>query len=101
MSLDPVAKEVWCEALRSGEFRQCKGAMHDGAGGHCCLGVAMEIFPWLTDYDGRGQILSEESCELLGLGFNGWDAAVQQQLSEMNDADSSFADIADYIERNL
>jgi hypothetical protein len=39
-------KKLWVEALRSGEFRQGKGALHPNhknGGGYCCLGVLCEL----------------------------------------------------------
>lgn len=33
----------WVDALRSGEFKQSKGALKRGNNTYCCLGVACEI----------------------------------------------------------
>ena len=35
-------KEKWIAALRSGEYRQTKGRLHD-ANGYCCLGVLTDL----------------------------------------------------------
>lgn len=32
----------WLTALRSGEYAQCTGTLHDGAG-YCCLGVLAKV----------------------------------------------------------
>ncbi len=37
------ARQLWLVALKSGNFRQCEGRLYDGEG-HCCLGVACELF---------------------------------------------------------
>lgn len=46
-----MAKAAWINALKSGEYQQCKGVLtkikEDGEGGvkesHCCLGVLCEL----------------------------------------------------------
>jgi len=40
--------EKWVNALRSGEYGQCKGKLSDGNGSYCCLGVLNCIFPELN-----------------------------------------------------
>ncbi len=40
--MDPEIKKLWIEALRSGEYEQCIGALHD-ATGYCCIGVLREL----------------------------------------------------------
>jgi len=40
--------EKWVNALRSGEYRQCKGKLSDGKGSYCCLGVLGKINPELN-----------------------------------------------------
>lgn len=62
--MDPEIKELWLDALRSGEFKQSKGLLwgdirdrHDdptGELGYCCLGVLCKVMGWdLHDADGR------------------------------------------------
>jgi hypothetical protein len=41
--LKPQVKQLWLEALRSGNYAQCPGKLADGRGGHCCLGVLSEL----------------------------------------------------------
>ncbi len=95
--MDPIAKEVWCEALRSGEFNQCRSTLkskwQDNA--FCCLGVAREVFPALNstaDHD----LLSRSALDLLGLT-----TSHQHKLASMNDEGRGFDEIADWIEANL
>ena len=95
MSLDPIAKEVWCEALRSGEFPQTQNKLKS-ADGWCCLGVAAEIFPALKQADREEELLSVNSLALLNIT---WEQ--QHALAYMNDRPMPFAEIADYIEREL
>lgn len=43
MRVAKVTIEEWVKALRSGEFKQGKGALQT-PGGFCCLGVACKVF---------------------------------------------------------
>jgi hypothetical protein len=36
-------KKLWIDALRSGEYGQCKGVLHSEEG-YCCLGVLTDIY---------------------------------------------------------
>lgn len=40
--MDPEAKRLWVEALRSGEYKQGVGALNRGDS-YCCLGVLCEV----------------------------------------------------------
>jgi hypothetical protein len=42
LKMNPEWKEKWLKALRSGEFKQCKGTLYSN-GAFCCLGVLAEI----------------------------------------------------------
>lgn len=42
----------WIEALRSGEYKQCRGTLYDGTG-YCCLGVAEHLFNGEPEQHGR------------------------------------------------
>ncbi len=35
--------ELWLEALRSGEYKQCSGILHKPEEGYCCLGVFARV----------------------------------------------------------
>ena len=35
--------ELWLEALRSGEYSQCKSRLHEPNVGYCCLGVFAKV----------------------------------------------------------
>lgn len=102
--LDPIVKEVWCEALRSGEFRQGSGCLkhrRNNRTEYCCLGVLCTIFPQLENED--DVFLDDKLRRLVGLT-----EVQQQRLASMNDGDDfanipkhNFSEIADYIESNL
>ena len=96
--LDPIAKEVWCEALRSGKFKQGRKTLHNKeTNAYCCLGVASEIFPMVALANHLHNTLACPALEVLGLS-----EVDQEILIRMNDERGrSFAEIADYIEQNL
>ena len=96
--MTPEFKALWIEALRSGKYEQCRGALRKGDT-FCCLGVACD----LIDKDGWekndmfGMGWKGTGCESTDLPFINSDEAIS--LSELNDtARLSFEEIADYIE---
>lgn len=96
MSMDPELKAKWVEALRSGEYKQCRGKF-EFAGKFCCLGVLCIAAGKPTTDEGAGNWEYVRSA--LGKGFD------PHILARMNDGNHgkrfSFAEIADWIEANL
>jgi hypothetical protein len=98
----------WVAALRSGEYKQTRGQLvNDEGTGHCCLGVACEVFlkePCHTLNDSwreRGALYgAAEPVRLwLGLRDEGGDFDTGgSSLAVENDTGKSFAEIADLIE---
>lgn len=104
----------WTAALRSGKYKQAKGALatYDEAGnctGHCCLGVLADITPGHeaqlaqeTGHHlsaGRG-LCTTELVELLDFPRVGRVPILASDLMNMNDnLNQPFPEIADYIER--
>lgn len=105
-----VLAQKWVEALRSGEFSQTRGCLRDGEG-HCCLGVACELFvpesekdtsQSLTYYMNAGGKLPDAVMQALGLrthggNFQNW-LGRSTSLAERNDSGATFEEIADIIE---
>lgn len=93
--LDPAVKATWCEALRSGKYKQ--GREYLGRNGrYCCLGVAREIKLPNAKKVRHKEILDEKFLN----------RESQQTVAEMNDGANkrtrkSFPQIADWIEENL
>lgn len=89
-------KEKWVAALRSGEFKQGRGALYKN-GKYCCLGVADKIEGY--EPDARDSILKHhENVPEIIRG----DTELTARLATMNDeGGKSFSEIADYIEQNL
>lgn len=114
-------KEKWLEALRSDKFVQGTGALKYVSGldyermpaegaqcRHCCLGVLCEVIeaPFVQSLedaearyyrvDGSTSSLSSELQYEVGMTY-----PQQSHLINMNDRGETFAEIADWIERNL
>ena len=94
-------KKRWVEALRSGEYKQCRGKLHGDDGGHCCLGVADIVFDLKVD---GYYLLHGENVPSAIRGSSD----MANRLAAMNDGNieigiepHSFFQIADYIEKNL
>ena len=110
------ARKIWVAALRSGKYTQVKGALHF-KGGHCCLGVACEVYDeymdgpgWQGDtndaasYMGEISSLPSEVQEWFGLMSSGGavyrpdSTCIETNLIAMNDNGFSFEKIAQAIE---
>lgn len=93
--MDKERKAKWVAALRSGEYEQGSGILHDkDTNKYCCLGVLHVVagVP-LSQIEGKA---FGQSCSLLGSDVN------DLMFVKMNDSERlSFAQIADYIEANL
>lgn len=111
--MNPVAKELWLAALRSGEREQGKGYLNV-SGKFCCLGVLCEVaiesgvevekgeYRSVYYYDGRSSYPPKAVYEWSGLGGHTTANGPDMSLSVMNDSeDKTFSEIADWIEENL
>lgn len=87
-TMNPEIKGKWIEALRSGRYVQYRGALHSfNRNEHCCLGV-------LWDVCGQPDSIDDLWMQHVG--------ETKERLVAMNDdEEKSFAEIADYIEKNL
>lgn len=101
--------EKWVAALRSGEYKQHRGALRShedgdvGDVGFCCLGVLRNIEPGIerskvefTDDD--AELLDKNSLKKF-LGIGEQDGFFQNQYSEWNDEGMTFPEIADELEK--
>lgn len=99
--MDPIKKSQWCEALRSGRYKQGRMALEDKHG-FCCLGVARaeglagSRRSQLTADGRKDELLSSRQCLSLGI-----EMSTQDNLARMNDEGDSFEAIARWIEANL
>ena len=101
-------QRAWIDALRSGQYQQCKGALYDGHG-YCCLGVAAKTLDYVfvkeslkeenwfyQDYNGllRKGVLDRYTHKLLGI-----ESTMQDFLAALNDKGTSFETIATFLEQ--
>ena len=110
--MNKEVKKLWLEALRSGEYKQGQGQLHNPSENvFCCLGVLCDIVDKNNIYKPERTIRSYD-IELFDSSFGnlnipmqnitGVDAQTAGKLINMNDLqDKSFTEIADYIEKAL
>ena len=112
--MNPIAKEKWVAALRSGEYRQARSVMVDDTEGlaYCCLGVLCDVWAKETGNEFPFNPQHRGNCEtcVLPRGVAEW-AQVNpvnpnvkiggrlRALAGMNDGGEPFTVIADAIER--
>lgn len=112
--MDPIIKEKWLTALRSGEFQKGIGALKrrlpEGKFSHCCIGILCEV----VDPDGfqENELLLHNPIPFrkTAIGCPDTDFLESVQISDravdrlirMNDGEGySFLDIANRIQENL
>jgi len=128
--MNPVIKKRWLKALRSGEYVQSQGCLHDNAG-YCCLGVLTDLFlkekgeEWsmcepppgvftstgILNYYAYGEVnyLPEEVQEWAGLHSKSPTVVMKESnhdnkidaLAYLNDSGKTFQQIAQIIEEQL
>jgi len=107
--MKPEIKELWIEALRSGQYKQGHNRLRTN-NRYCCLGVLCDIVGpllWNQTINGRAYGIDRDSSEgilprFLGLGVGLTSEETQLVLADLNDAESKdFNKIADWIQENL
>ena len=112
-------KKRWVDALRSGKYKQCTGALHKTDGGFCVLGVLCDL------YDSN--LWTQAPCNDIYYDFSKWGHSYlpkkviqwadigsivycgpqvdfndsKQYLSDLNDRGLSFVELADIIDQQL
>ena len=104
-------RRLWIDALRSGEYKQGKGALQNGDR-FCCLGVACAVLgipKTISDYGAinygnsgeRSSVeLPDSAAALLGMHHRTGANYESSSLSDRNDDGDTFAEIAYFIEGN-
>lgn len=99
----------WVAALRSGEYLQTRGHLHDDKG-FCCLGVACDLYAkehpeavWKDGHGGltflgRSSVLPQPVASWIGLKELNGSAAMLFSLASLNDDGKSFEAIANIID---
>lgn len=112
--MKPEIKKMWVDALRSGEYRQCRKRLKNGGSvpSFCCLGVLRELAPEdiRKEKNDNPETLSSSIMKWAGLkncdpnikpGEKGG-MAYEGRATYLNDnLGYSFNQIADLIEENL
>lgn len=121
MNMNPEVRDLWADALESGEFRQGNGKLTvvvDDVPRHCCLGVLCELAArrgvvsratrnGRVSYDGAVNYLPEVVVRWAGLWetnpgpLNVDGVSSDRRLSHMNDEGSTFAAIARVIREQM
>jgi len=114
--MNPIVKQKWIAALRSGEYKQGKEALRRGEK-FCCLGVlcvlaiksGVEVNVSSTridgadkyQFDGEGWFLPKVVQEWAELDSDNPSDGLGNTLSNLNDNNVPFTQIADLIEEHL
>ncbi len=109
--MDSEIKAQWVAALRSGEYQQGGGSLHNPENNtHCCLGVLCELAVQagviaakepqvsISLFAGRSASLPPEVVSWASVDSSDPCDHTGRSLSDMNDSDVSFIQIADLIE---
>lgn len=105
MKLGPNQRK-WLRALRSGKYKQGRGALHTRRNHLCCLGVACVVMGaehraenGYHTYDGTNAFLPSKIVKKLGLLTNsGGSNSGKPTCAELNDKKRwTFDEIADYL----
>lgn len=116
MKMPKAMKEKWLAALRSGKYKQGKGALYDPVtDGYCCLGVLehvcdgkVEMYTSAVNLHNKAMAMpTKEWYEANGITgledkqYDSYGTTTEWRLAHMNDSDKSFAEIADFIEKEV
>lgn len=97
--MNPAIKKKWLKALRSGKYKQTRGALRrKSTGGMCCIGVLGHVQGVNANVmDGLCSSTLPNQKYWAGLVFSDF-----RQLANLNDSYRwSFKKIADWVEENL
>ncbi len=95
----------WCEALRSGKYKQGKASLHDKiTNTFCCLGVLCDLGYAIPAKNGDQYIDLEENIygDIFSILKTNEGTYIQgtSSLADLNDSGKTFNEIADIIEQN-
>lgn len=107
--MDRGLRDKWCEALRSGKYKQGRTRLKNEHGEYCCLGVLTEVSGvpghWEDTSNGtywvdpEGNYYSAYPPDIDGDTLGSLQAS---RLVKLNDSERlTFPQIADWIEENL
>lgn len=116
--MNPEVKQLWLDALRSGEYKQGRNVLRDKNDNYCCLGVLTDLYVknvpdagcWVPDDDNNGRYKFNNNITYLPNDVADWSGVVcvdpiikdengnTQSLALLNDSGYSFNAIANIIE---
>lgn len=108
--MDKELKAKWVAALRSGEYKQGRGALCNtdcnGNKSYCCLGVLADVsgdprWDGKLFNDSNAYLKIDADTHLRMTGGALISAEAQRRLGQLNDEGVSFYEIANHIEKNL
>ena len=114
--MNSTIKQLWINALRSGEYVQGKTVLRDQNNQYCCLGVLTDLYakefsiPWQYDDDSNAYKFGDEEFSSTYLTpsvmqwseLDSFNSPVQDStLATLNDNGKTFGEIADLIEKYL
>lgn len=106
--MNPELKQKWLAALRSGNYRQGQGQLHNADNQFCCLGVLCDIVDpsrWSDRDGGESYVYLGLTCISMPaesfLSDVGLTQLVADELADLNDHGATFTEIADRIEAEL
>jgi hypothetical protein len=113
--MNPQIKQKWLSALRSGDYQQTQGHLHNEYG-FCCLGVLCDLYrkenqlEWEPSTHYKNAYVFQDMVTVLPLSVMEW-AGLEEvnpypnggrfTLGELNDQGSTFNEIAYVIEHQL
>jgi len=113
--MNPQIKQKWVDALRSGDYQQTKGRLHNEYG-FCCLGVLCDLYgkennvEWEPSTHYKNAYMFQDTVAVLPLSVMEWVGVGEDNppvnggpftLAELNDRGFTFNEIADLIEEHL
>lgn len=109
--MDPIVKEKWLVALRSGKYKQGQSRLCNEQNEYCCLGVLAEVMQVPKTLSNDVCYNKKSYAYFFPSEIDGYTASVpsnilsnsiQHILWDMNDTyKQDFNQIANYIEENL
>lgn len=108
--MNSSTKQIWINALRSGEYEQGQGSLYED-GKFCCLGVLTDLYIRETNQEWEEQCdnsfsFEDSPCFLPPsvqewAGLNNSPQVGGRSLPGLNDEGASFEELADLIEEHL
>jgi hypothetical protein len=95
--MDKKLKAKWIRALRSGKYKQARGALTRGPNHHCCIGVCAVLVDKSLNATGMENMFTAAAAQMIGIT-----ESERGSLVAMNDFERrTFKTIANCIEKHF